>query len=845
MRFITSLVGFWSEIFRSNAISQDCSERAVFDLNMVSAVNGIKRRWDGNFDLVPSFSDSDDIPDLDGDLENEEDAEPQQKRKRKSGSNGLASKKKVKQQSPSSGDEDEDAAKWTEQGTKTDAFDPSFQFDNAEAGGVTVDGFDAWGEIRHNDMVRVGVDDIIRRRAERKKVENAVQESEEDDDDEELAQEPAGELDEEEALTEDAFGMGAVDSEDDGSSNESSDERDVANINGDPTTQTQVLQNGDANKESEDDDNSVAEPVPHPNDLIVSDQEDEPEEDHIEAAKRDAFFEKAQPKVPLLKTLASFQSMHLSRPILKGLNTIGFTEPTPIQAKTVPMALLGKDVVGGAVTGSGKTAAFVLPILERLLYRPNKVPSTRVAVLTPTRELAVQCHSVATKLAQYTDITLALIVGGLSLREQEVTLRKRPDIVIATPGRFIDHTRNSASFAVDSIEILILDEADRMLEDGFADELNELLKTIPRSRQTMLFSATMTSGVDDLIRAGLNKPVRLVVDAERSTVSKLVQEFVKIKPSGTLAASVEPEHHRLAYLLHLCTHTYTARTIVFLPTKHLAHRVKVLFALRGLAAAELHGSMSQEQRLGAISAFRDGRATHLLATDLASRGLDIPRVETVINYTVPTTSTTYLHRVGRTARAGRTGVSVTLYDSVKKLEKQVSKGPKGVGGKTTASERSLLRPILKIAKGQKAPLRTRSMPPDAVEELEATIAGLQDEIDGVLKEEKEERLLAVTERDMKKGENLMKYEEEIKGRPRRTWFQSAKEKKGAQGSGAEERLAAGDGETREKRRKRKLSGKDRKRLELRDERREGSIIKKNKKALINEEKNARKRKRRS
>jgi ATP-dependent RNA helicase DDX27 len=272
---------------------------------------------------------------------------------------------------------------------------------------------------------------------------------------------------------------------------------------------------------------------------------------------------------------------------MKGLASVGFTEPTPIQLKTIPVALLGKDVVGGAETGSGKTAAFIIPILERLLYRPKKVPTTRVAILMPTRELAVQCFNVARKLASYTDITFAQLVGGFSLREQEAVLKTRPDVVIATPGRFIDHMRNSASFAVDTLEILILDEADRMLEDGFADELNEILTTIPKSRQTMLFSATMTDTVDKLIRVGLNRPVRLMVDAKKQTVQGLVQEFVRLR-SGK-------EDRRLAYLMYLCDNMYTDRVIIFFRQKKEAHRVRVVFALCGMKAAELHGNLSQEQ----------------------------------------------------------------------------------------------------------------------------------------------------------------------------------------------------------------------------------------------------------
>jgi ATP-dependent RNA helicase DDX27 len=191
----------------------------------------------------------------------------------------------------------------------------------------------------------------------------------------------------------------------------------------------------------------------------------------------------------------TFQHMNLSRPLLKSITALGFTKPTQIQAKTIPLAMQGKDICGSAVTGSGKTAAFMLPVLERLIFRPRNPPLTRVLVLVPTRELGVQCHSVGQNLAKYTDIQFCLCVGGLSSKLQELELRKRPDVVIATPGRLIDHLRNSVGFNLDSIEILIMDEADRMLEDGFQDELKEIIRHTPKTRQTMLFSATMTDNV--------------------------------------------------------------------------------------------------------------------------------------------------------------------------------------------------------------------------------------------------------------------------------------------------------------------------------------------------------------
>jgi ATP-dependent RNA helicase DDX27 len=223
-----------------------------------------------------------------------------------------------------------------------------------------------------------------------------------------------------------------------------------------------------------------------------SSEEEEP--DFVKDKKKAAYFEQPEPEPETMVDI-TFQHMNLSRPLLKSITALGFTKPTQIQAKTIPLAMQGKDICGSAVTGSGKTAAFMLPVLERLIFRPRNPPLTRVLVLVPTRELGVQCHSVGQNLAKYTDIQFCLCVGGLSSKLQELELRKRPDVVIATPGRLIDHLRNSVGFNLDSIEILIMDEADRMLEDGFQDELKEIIRHTPKTRQTMLFSATMTDNV--------------------------------------------------------------------------------------------------------------------------------------------------------------------------------------------------------------------------------------------------------------------------------------------------------------------------------------------------------------
>lgn len=482
---------------------------------------------------------------------------------------------------------DEDDQTWTTHGEDDGAMNSDFEFHVDDVDTGVTESFDGWGLSGSTTAPAVrghtkgaDIDELIARRRKAVAKEQTGTDFSSSDEERDIESEHKNEVDskngefvvaqdegDDETLAEDAFGMGALASEEG-----SEDDRDK-----------------DQNSAASFDDESVAEPVPHPDDI---EQASFPEEiDGLEEyAQREAFFapeeENSKAKTKDI-ALGSFQSMSLSRPIMLGLAAVGFSEPTPIQTKTIPIALEGKDVVGGAVTGSGKTAAFIIPILERLLYRPKKVPTSRVAILMPTRELAVQCFNVAKKLARFTDVTFCQLVGGFSLREQESVLRKRPDVIIATPGRFIDHMRNSASFTVDTLEILVLDEADRMLEDGFADELNEILTTIPKSRQTMLFSATMTDTVDKLIRVGLNRPVRLMMDARKQTVGTLVQEFVRLRPGR--------EDKRLGYLMYLCQNIYTDRALIFFRQKKAAHKIRIIFGLCGIKAAELHGSMSQEQ----------------------------------------------------------------------------------------------------------------------------------------------------------------------------------------------------------------------------------------------------------
>ncbi|UKZ77140.1 hypothetical protein TrVFT333_004858 [Trichoderma virens FT-333] len=720
-------------------------------------------------DFIHTLSDNDDQI-----AENEEVAVQPPKKKAKT------NKKTAKKSKDEEPQPEENEGVWGQKDENDGAMDSDFEFMVDDAGDLGEDEFEGWGfEGAKKGMAvekaGVDLDEIIRRRREKKNQKAGKEEDASPDDEAEIDMDD----DEDGVLADDAFGMN-VDSD----AEESGDDADANSDKED---------DGDKDEDEDDDaasdNDSVATPVGHPDDM----SDDDDEEDAEEKAKRDAFFAPEEKPKPGQKVdVSSFQAMSLSRPILRGITTVGFSKPTPIQAKTIPIALMGKDLVGGAVTGSGKTAAFVLPILERLLYRPKKIPTTRVVILTPTRELAIQCHAVATKLAAHTDIKFTLAVGGLSLKAQEVELRLRPDVIIATPGRFIDHMRNSASFSVDTVEILVLDEADRMLEDGFADELNEILTTLPKSRQTMLFSATMTSTVDRLIKVGLNKPVRVMVDSQKKTAGTLTQEFVRLRPGR--------EEKRMGYLVHICKNLYTERVIIFFRQKKDAHKARIIFGLLGFSCAELHGSMNQTQRIASVESFRDGKVCYLLATDLASRGLDIKGVDTVINYEAPQSVEIYVHRVGRTARAGRHGTSVTL---------------------AAEPDRKVVKAAVKAGKAQGSKIISRVIEAKDADKWQAKIDEMDDEIAEIEKEEKEERQLAQVEMQIKKGENIIEHEAEIKSRPKRTWFETQQDKNNAKQAGRDE--LNGPRAAKKKGGNVKLSNKDKKKLDARAERADKSM----------------------
>ncbi|XP_076469950.1 putative ATP-dependent RNA helicase DDX27 [Babylonia areolata] len=438
----------------------------------------------------------------------------------------------------------------------------------------------------------------------------------------------------------------------------------------------------------------------------------------------------------------TFSDLDIARPLMKGLSAMHFEKPTPIQAACIPIALRGRDLCACAVTGSGKTVAFMLPILERLLYRPLERYTTRVLVLVPTRELAVQVHQVGRQIAQFTKITLCLAAGGLDIKGQEAALRLGPDIVVATPGRLIDHLHNAPNFSISGVEILVLDEADRMLDEYFAEQMKEIIRMCNFQRQTMLFSATMSDAVKDLAAVSLKDPVRVFVNQNTDVALGLQQQFVRIRENR--------EGDREAIVAALVSRTFCDKCMVFLQTKIQAHRMHIILGLLGINCGELHGNLSQAQRLEALKKFKEGEIDVLLATDLASRGLDIEGVKTVINFTMPSTLKHYVHRVGRTARAGKRGRSVSLVGE---------------------QERGIMKEVVKHAK---TALKKRTVPPEVVVRFRERIEEMTDDIATIVREEQEERKVRALENQANKAQRLL--DNNLQPGAKRDWFQTHRQR---------------------------------------------------------------------
>jgi len=342
----------------------------------------------------------------------------------------------------------------------------------------------------------------------------------------------------------------------------------------------------------------------------------------------------------------SFTSFDLHPDLLRAVDALGYTIPTPIQKDAIPPALAGRDVLACAMTGSGKTAAFILPILQRLLGRPTGV--TRALVLAPTRELAAQIDEQRRALGRFTRVGGAAIFGGVSMGPQETAFRRGADVLVATPGRLLDHL--SRPYArLDRIETLVLDEADRMLDMGFLPDIRRILKLLPAQRQNLLFSATMPPAIAALARELLRQPVTL--DIERPSAPAV---------GVSHAAYPVAAEMKLPLLVELLRQPGVRNALVFTRTKHRANRLAEGLVRRGVPADRIHGNRSQAQRTQALAAFKAGTCRVLVATDIAARGIDVTGLSHVVNFDVPPAAEDYIHRVGRTARAEAVGDAMTL-----------------------------------------------------------------------------------------------------------------------------------------------------------------------------------------
>ena len=342
----------------------------------------------------------------------------------------------------------------------------------------------------------------------------------------------------------------------------------------------------------------------------------------------------------------SFHQFGLHADLLKALHTQGYVEPTPIQQQAIPLALSGRDLIGCAQTGTGKTAAFALPILNKL--HPIQRGKTRALILTPTRELAAQINEVMQSLAAHTKLYSAAIFGGVGMPPQERALRLGTDVIVATPGRLLDHmNRGIARF--DGLEFLVLDEADRMLDMGFLPDVKRIIARLPKQRQTMMFSATMPQEILQLSRQILRDPETIQIGRQSAPAEGVSQSLYPVA-----------QHLKTELLITLLQMIAIESVLIFTRTKIRAERLARHLVKNGFEAARIHGDRTQGQRLQALEGFRRGRYPILVATDIAARGIDVDGISHVINFDVPATPEDYVHRIGRTARAKAIGEALTL-----------------------------------------------------------------------------------------------------------------------------------------------------------------------------------------
>ena len=344
----------------------------------------------------------------------------------------------------------------------------------------------------------------------------------------------------------------------------------------------------------------------------------------------------------------TFKDLNITEPIVKASEEKGYANPTPIQVKAIPAALTGKDILGCAQTGTGKTAAFPIPIIQHLQALKNRDKSIKALILTPTRELALQISECIDDYAKYTQVRHGVIFGGVNQRAQVNMLHKGVDILVATPGRLLD-LMNQGYIHLDNVRHFVLDEADRMLDMGFIHDIKRLLPKLPKEKQTLFFSATMPDTIIALTNSLLKQPVKIAITPKSSTVDTIEQTiyFVEKKEKSKLLISI----------LHK---TEGQSVLVFSRTKHNADRIVRVLSKAGIGSQAIHGNKSQNARQSALENFKTGKIRVMIATDIAARGIDINELPLVINYDLPDVPETYVHRIGRTGRAGNEGTALTF-----------------------------------------------------------------------------------------------------------------------------------------------------------------------------------------
>ena len=493
--------------------------------------------------------------------------------------------------------------------------------------------------------------------------------------------------------------------------------------------------------------------------LIEEKEESEDENPYFKDKFENALFAKGM----------SFTNFNLSKLIIKALSEMEYYTPTKVQEKVIPIALNGHDIFVNSETGSGKTACFLLPIVQRIiLSRNNKenkkknnknnddnIIQNQALIIVPTRELALQCNEMLTKFLKYIDLNYIFLCGGLSVENQLNQMKNKiPDIIITTPGRLLDLIYNNKNLSLEHVNILVLDEADKLLELGFKDAIFEILELIKknRNRQTLLFSATLNPKLLDLGEHALNNPIKIKI-AQSAILTNLSQSIIRIKFTNLTENIYEK---RMAYLITIINKKKLNRTIIFFNTKQDCHKCILYFKKFGInSCTELHGNITQTERIKSLEEFQKGNVKFLMATDIAGRGIDIEKVKCVINFQMPLIGERYIHRVGRTARKGYVGEAITICDD---------------------KERLLIKKIFKIEKVDIS-LKPIKVNNEEIKDMYKKIMKIKDEIDENILEEKTEKQFEMAEKDIEKTMNIKIHQKEIQNRPKKIWYESTKDKR--------------------------------------------------------------------